>query len=219
LFRNGAQGNLSNCRIEQNTLIGLHIQSTSTATLRHCQVCAGQGIGLAVEGAGQVQAEECLFGNNARQGILLSDKGSQATLLKCQIQDGQATGLEIVKWGRGILEDCQFDHNAGPALRVCGEGSHVTVNRGTVHANAYIGVLLSEGGQGEFQALTLSDNAGPALRIAHAGSKAALEDCVIIQNGAGLVVEDWGEGTHTHCQIEKNWLDVYVEPASKLGAP
>jgi actin-like ATPase involved in cell morphogenesis len=218
LFRNGAQGNLSNCRIEQNTLIGLNIQSTGMATLRHCQFCFGQEIGLSVEGAGQVQAEECVFENNARPGILLSDKGSQATLLKCQIQNGQAAGLEIVKGSRGILEDCQFAHNAGPALRVEGEGSHATVNRGAVHANAYTGVLLSKGGQGEFRALTLSDNAGPALRIAHAGSKAALEDCVIIQNGAGLVVEDRGEGTHTRCQIEKNWLNVYVEPASKLGA-
>ncbi|WP_441248727.1 right-handed parallel beta-helix repeat-containing protein [Kitasatospora sp. McL0602] len=146
----GAAAELSGCRVETRSAVGVEIAEQATATLRGCEISnpAGLGIrlraraaaviedcevldsgqaGLAVLGGATARVERTRLHHASGAGVLLVDPGSSAELTGCEIYEIRGSGVQAEAQARGRLSDCDISRVTGNGLTLDTEAELVLI--------------------------------------------------------------------------------------------
>ncbi|WP_371495627.1 right-handed parallel beta-helix repeat-containing protein [Kitasatospora sp. NBC_00374] len=130
---------LTGCRIEARSAVGVEVTAGAGATLRGCTVANPAGLGVRLRGEARALLEDCelaqagqagmavLGGSTARlersrihhaggAGLLLADHGSTAELTGCEIYEVRGSGVQAESRAAGRLTDCEIHRVTGNGL-------------------------------------------------------------------------------------------------------
>ncbi len=196
-----------------------------------------QGRGLVVEGMSRADLSQCLFEDNARAGVALSDT-AQVTLDGCAMRHNDY-GVTLSQQARAVIkhcafqeqgrdgvlasqnallqmEDCEVRESAGCGVRSI-EHTSITVSRSKVESCGLSGISLETSRQGTVTDSFLAHNAEDGVAVSGSGRvKLELNTCTRNQrNGLGFFGGSQGSAKENVCS-QNGWSGVLVSGQSRV---
>ncbi|MDH6579433.1 right-handed parallel beta-helix repeat-containing protein [Kitasatospora sp. MAP5-34] len=165
---------LRGCTVSNPSGLGIRLRSQATAVVEDCEVLDAGQAGLAVLGGATARLERCKLHHASGAGVLLADPGSSAELTSCEIYEIRGSGVQAESQASGRLADCEIHRVTGNGLTLDTE-AELTLTGCRVH--------------------TLPENAAD-LR---GRSRLTLEQTTVRDFGRGAL-SVWDQGTHAEAR-------------------
>ncbi|WP_033821561.1 right-handed parallel beta-helix repeat-containing protein, partial [Kitasatospora sp. MBT63] len=134
-----ADAELTGCRVEARSAVGVEVAAGAAATLRGCTVANPAGLGVRLRGEARARLEDCelieagqaglaVLGGSTAQlertrihhasgaALLLADRGSTADLTGCELYEVRGSGVQAESGAVGRLTDCTVHRVTGNGL-------------------------------------------------------------------------------------------------------
>ncbi|WP_037571049.1 right-handed parallel beta-helix repeat-containing protein [Phaeacidiphilus oryzae] len=111
----GARPTLRDCVVENPYGLGVLVADGSVALLEGCEIAETGRAGVAVRG-GSARLERCRVHNASGAGLAISGEGSTAEAEGCEFYEVDGSGVAAEKRGAGRLTDCSVHRVTGNGL-------------------------------------------------------------------------------------------------------
>ncbi|MDH6109085.1 hypothetical protein P3T36_005992 [Kitasatospora sp. MAP12-15] len=107
---------LTGCVVANPAGLGLRLRGGASAVFEDCEVSAAGQAGLAVLGGASARLTRCRLHHAAGAGVLLTDAGSRAELTGCEIYEIRGSGVQAEAKAAGRLTECEIHRVTGNGL-------------------------------------------------------------------------------------------------------
>ncbi|MEV4614619.1 right-handed parallel beta-helix repeat-containing protein [Kitasatospora sp. NPDC049258] len=112
----GAGATLRGCTVANPTGLGVRLRDEARALLQDCELTMAGQAGLAVLGGSTAHLERSRIHHASGAGLLLADQGSSAELTGCEIYEVRGSGVQAEARATGRLTDCTVHRVSGNGL-------------------------------------------------------------------------------------------------------
>jgi Right handed beta helix region len=175
-----ARGTVEDCRIDNNSNVGVAITAGATLVVKRCAIHGGKDAGVVAWKGGGGSVEECEIFGNAKAGVGISEGGNLA-VGNCRIYEGENSGVFVHDYGQGTLADCDIYSHAEPEVAIT-LGGYLIVRGCKIHEGRRSGVFISDGGRVVIERCDVYENADAGINL-DAGGGAAVRQSRVIRNG------------------------------------